>query len=226
MRTKLPGRLSRPVVLVAQQKPRSGRLFRLLTKVPAETTAESLRNAALAADSPANTLLADRSKLPAQLQKAPATAGTARGPVRTSSSPSRAWIDVSKIIYVPDGQLAPNNTTQIGPNLFYPLPGRPGFVVPRDPVQHPLDIADIRQVAPGQLLPPGYKQLLPGWGAPDPDAFFQPAPPSTPKEPINIRDVIQVPPGQLAPWGYVQYLPGWFTPGPQLTHTPTIPQPR
>jgi hypothetical protein len=86
--------------------------------------------------------------------------------------------------------------------LFYPSPGRPGFVVPPwDPVH----IADIRQVAPGQLLPPGYKQLLPGWGAPDPDAFFQPAPAWTPKEPIDIRDVIQV---------------------PQLTHTPTIPRPR
>jgi hypothetical protein len=32
------------------------------------------------------------------------------------------WIDVGKIIYVPDGELAPANTVQIGPNMYCPAP--------------------------------------------------------------------------------------------------------
>jgi hypothetical protein len=145
----------------------------------------------------------------------------------------RYWIDVTKIRYIPEGQLAPYGFTQIGPNLWYPDP-HPGYdyTPPPDPVKYPLDIADIRQVQGNQLFPPGYRQIAPpiggapAIGVPDPDGFYQPSPPWTPKEPVDIRDIIQVPPGKLAPWGYVEYFPGWFTPGPELTNPPTIPQPR
>jgi hypothetical protein len=140
----------------------------------------------------------------------------------------RYWIDVGKIIYVPDGKLAPANTVQIGPNMYYPSPSIPDAVSPPpDPVKHPLDIPDVRVVRPDQLLPPGYKLVAPGIGLPDPDAYFQPQPPWTPKAPVDIRDIVQVGPNALAPWGYEQYLPGWWCPGPELTNTPTtIPKPR
>jgi hypothetical protein len=135
----------------------------------------------------------------------------------------RYWIDVGKIIYVPDGKLAPANTVQIGPNMYYPAPYIPDAVVPPpDPVKHPLDIPDVRTVGPDQLLPPGYRLVAPGIGLPDPDAYFQPQPPWTPKQPVDVRDVIQVPADQLAPWGYVEYLPGWWAPGSQLTNTPLL----
>lgn len=42
----------------------------------------------------------------------------------------RYWIDVGKIIDVPDGELAPANTVQIGPNMYYPAPYIPDAVVP------------------------------------------------------------------------------------------------
>jgi hypothetical protein len=134
----------------------------------------------------------------------------------------RYWIDVSKIRYIPEGQLAPYGYTQIGPDLWYPDP-HPGYdyTPPPNPVQHPLDIPNIRQVQGNQLLPSGYMQIAPGIGVPDPDAYFQPQGPWTPKQPVDIRDIIQVAPGKLAPWGYVEYLPGWFAPGPELTNTLT-----
>ena len=135
----------------------------------------------------------------------------------------RYWIDVSKIIYVPDGKLAPANTVQIGPNMFYPAPHVPDTVpVAPDPVKYPLDVPDVRIAQPGQLLPPGYKLVAPNIGVPDPDAGYQPSPPWTPRQPVDIRDIVQVPPGGKAPWGYVEYLPGWFTPGPALTNSPGI----
>ncbi len=45
----------------------------------------------------------------------------------------RYWIDVTKIIHVPDGQLAPYNTTQIGPGLYYPSPDNPYFAMDPPP---------------------------------------------------------------------------------------------
>jgi hypothetical protein len=142
----------------------------------------------------------------------------------------RYWIDVSKIRYVPDGQLAPYGFKQIGPNLYYPAPdSKYTYEPPPDPVRYPLDVTDIRQIPPGsnKLYPWGYMEVAPGIGVPNPDAGYQPSPPWTPREPVDIRDVIQVRPGGIAPWGYVEYLPGWFTPGPELTNTPpTIPKPR
>lgn len=126
----------------------------------------------------------------------------------------RYWIDVNKIIHVPDGQMAPNNYRQIGPNLWYPSPDRFGVATnPPAPVQYPLDIGDIKTVSPQELLPPGYRQVAPGIGILDTGGgTYQPVPPWTPKAPIDIRDIIQVSKGQLAPWGYSEFFPGWYAP--------------
>jgi hypothetical protein len=144
----------------------------------------------------------------------------------------RYWIDVTKIVHVPDGQLAPYGTVQIGPGLYYPEPGSSfSYQPPPPPAKYPLDIGDIVSRAPGQLGPSGHELIAQtpqgSYWAPDPKAGYQPAPPWTaPQQPVDVRDVIRVPAGQLAPWGYVEYLPEWFVPGPQLTNTPTIPAPR
>ncbi|WP_431241032.1 DUF4226 domain-containing protein (plasmid) [Mycolicibacterium aichiense] len=127
----------------------------------------------------------------------------------------RYWIDVGKIIYVPDGKLAPANTVQIGSNMYYPAPYIPDAVSPPPAAaQHPLNPSDVRVVGPNQLLPPGYRLVAPGIGLPDPDAGFQPQSPWVPKSPVDVRDVIHLVPGQLAPWGYREYLPGWWAPDP------------
>ena len=145
----------------------------------------------------------------------------------------RYWLDVTKIIQVPEGTLAPANTTQIGPGLYYPDPGSGLSVAPPPPAaKYPLDIGDITSAGPDQYGPSNHVVItkLPDgttYWAPDPNAGYQPAPPwSAPQQPIDVRDVIHVPRDALAPWGYVQYLPEWWVPGPQLTNTPTIPQPR
>jgi hypothetical protein len=144
----------------------------------------------------------------------------------------RYWIDVTRIIHVPDGQLAPSGTVQIGPGLYYPEPGSNfTYAPPPPPAKYPLDTGDIVSTAPGQLGPSGHELIAQtphgSYWAPDPNAGYQPAPPWTaPQQPIDARDVINVPSGQLAPWGYVEYLPEWFMPGPQLTNTPTSPQAR
>jgi hypothetical protein len=127
----------------------------------------------------------------------------------------RYWIDVGKIIYVPDGTLAPTNTVQIGPGMWYPAPSIPDAVSPPpNPVTHPLNPSDVRVVEPHQLLPPGYKLVTPTVGLPDPAAGYQPAPAWAPKSPVDVRDVLHIAPGQLAPWGYREYLPGWWAPDP------------
>jgi hypothetical protein len=130
----------------------------------------------------------------------------------------RYWLDVSKIVYVPDGELAPANSVQVGPNMWYPAPDMPGFVTPPPPpAKYPLDAGDVRVVEPGELFPPGYRQVAPNIGVPDPDGnWFGPEPTwPSPQMPIDVRDVIEVPNGQLAPWGYVEYLPGWWMPDPR-----------
>jgi hypothetical protein len=148
-----------------------------------------------------------------QLPQSPAPAGD-----RPHGKDPRYWIDVGKIMYVPEGKLAPFNSVQIGPHMFYPSPSVPDAAVPPPaPVQYPLNPSDVRLVGPDQLLPSGYKLVAPGIGLPDPGAGYQPAPPWTPKAPVDVRDVIQVPHGQLAPWGYHEYLPGWWAPDPSAS---------
>ncbi len=92
----------------------------------------------------------------------------------------RYWLDVTKIIYVLEGELAPSGSVQVGPNLWYPSPGNPGFAVPR---RHrrciPLGLGDIRVIDPefGALFPWGYQEIAPGIGVPHPDADFLGVPP-------------------------------------------------
>jgi hypothetical protein len=138
----------------------------------------------------------------------------------------RYWVDVTKIIHVPAGQMAPNGYTRIGPDLYYPYQDNSLTVHGAPPpAQYPLDVSQITTVKPGDLGPYGTTELAPGIFAPDPRQSYQTEPPwETPQQPIDVRDIIQVPPDQLAPWNYVEYLPGWWC--PQYTSPPTIPQPR
>ncbi|KMO67027.1 hypothetical protein [Mycolicibacterium chlorophenolicum] len=128
----------------------------------------------------------------------------------------RYWIDVTKIIHVPEGQLAPFGTRQIGPGLYYPYNDQQYNVTPPPPpAKYPLDMNDILQVPKGQLAPWGTKELSPGFFSPSPSSHDVADPPwSAPEMPIDIREVIEVPEGQLAPPGYKEYLPGWFAPDP------------
>jgi hypothetical protein len=130
----------------------------------------------------------------------------------------RYWIDVTKVVHVPPGTLAPAGYKQIGPDLWYPSDvDRQQYNVtpPPDPVKYPLDMSTLVQTSPGQLGPYGTTQLAPGYFAPTPNPLL-PAPTNwpTPQRPVDIRDVIAVPAGTLAPWGYVEYLPGWWAPDP------------
>jgi hypothetical protein len=142
----------------------------------------------------------------------------------------RYWIDVTKIIHVPDGQLAPYGTTQIGPGLYYPT-GTPYQPNPApDPARFPLDSSQIMYYPPGgpQKPPYGTTELAPGYYTYAPAGAGSMVPPSSPpdwpapQQPIDVRDVIHVPAGPTAkaPWGYIEYLPEWFAPGPELTNTP------
>ncbi|WP_006243443.1 hypothetical protein [Mycolicibacterium tusciae] len=129
----------------------------------------------------------------------------------------RYWLDVTKIVYVPEGELAPANSVQVGPNLWYPAPDNPGFAVPPPPpAQYPLEIGDVRVIDPESdaLYPWGYQEIAPGIGVPHPDGNWVSSPWPPPEQPIDVRDVIQVGPDQLAPWGYVEYMPGWWVPDP------------
>jgi hypothetical protein len=124
----------------------------------------------------------------------------------------RYWIDVTRIVQVPPGQVAPYGTKQIGPNLWYPVDDGQSMSGP-PPARWPLDMSTMTRLAPGQPGPYGTTELAPGVFAPDPRQVYEPPPPwSPPKLPIDVRDVIQVPPGQKAPWDYVEYLPGWWAP--------------
>jgi hypothetical protein len=129
----------------------------------------------------------------------------------------RYWIDVTKIIHVAPGQLAPAGYKQIGPGLWYPSDvDRQQYNVtpPPDAVKYPLDMSTIEQKGPGQLGPYGTTELAPGYFAPTPNTLNPQPPWSPPQRPIDIRDIIEVPKGTLAPWGYVEYLPGWWAPDP------------
>jgi hypothetical protein len=141
----------------------------------------------------------------------------------------RYWIDVTKIIHVPDGKYAPYGTTQIGPGLYYPT-GTPYQSNPApDPARFPVDASKIMYYPPEGPLPPyGTTELAPGYYTYTPGEPGSMIPPSSPpswpapQQPIDVRDVIHVPEGAgaKAPWGYVEYLPEWFAPGPELTNTP------
>jgi hypothetical protein len=124
----------------------------------------------------------------------------------------RYWIDVTRIVQVPPGQMAPYGTKRIGPNLWYPFDDGQSMSGP-PPAQWPLDVSTMTPVAPGQVGPYGTTELVPGVFAPDPRRVYGAVPPwSPPTLPIDVRDVIQVAPGQQAAWDYVEYLPGWWAP--------------
>lgn len=126
----------------------------------------------------------------------------------------RYWIDTSKIIHVPEGKLAPPDTRQIGPGLYYPYHDQQfNVTAPPPPAKYPLDMNDIVQVPEGKLAPSDTRELSPGYFSRSPFSHDVPDPPwRAPQRPIDIRDVIQVPQGVLAPPGYREYLPGWFAP--------------
>jgi hypothetical protein len=124
----------------------------------------------------------------------------------------RYWVDVTKIIRVPDGQLPPYGSKQIGPGLWYPFDDGQLSSGP-SPAKYPLDISRITTLSPGELGPYGTTELAPGVFAPDPRQTYSPGPSwPSPQQPVDIRDIIAVPKGQLAPWNYVEYLPGWYVP--------------
>jgi hypothetical protein len=131
----------------------------------------------------------------------------------------RYWIDVTRIIHVPEGQMAPYGTKQIGPGLWYPFDD--GRLMGGPPAaKYPLDISTITKLNPGEVGPYGTTELVPGIFAPDPRQTYSPDPPwPAPRLPIDVRDVIHAPEGELAPPNYIQYMPGWWAPQP-----PSVPR--
>lgn len=127
----------------------------------------------------------------------------------------RYWIDVTKIIHVPDGQLAPYSTKQIGPGLRYPFNDSSSNAAPPQPrstTRWTWPTSRIR--GQGAWGPDGSKELAPGYFTPGPNPYSPESSWPPPKQPVDIRDVIEVPEGALAPCGYVEYLPGWWAPDP------------
>ena len=139
----------------------------------------------------------------------------------------RYWVDVTKIVEVPEGGRAPSGYVQIGPNQWYPFESNQYSVhPPPEPVKYPLDFHDIQQFAPGSLGPTGTSEYAPGWFAPDPRHFYGPQPAWTPQAPIDIRDIVKVPEGERAPWGFRQFAPGWWAPDVSHDGFPTPPPPK
>jgi hypothetical protein len=129
----------------------------------------------------------------------------------------RYWIDVTKIITVPDGQKAPYATKQIGPGLYYPFDDGLSMSGP-PPAKWPLDTSQITRLEPGLPGPYATSELAPGIFAPDPRQTYGEQPPwPAPQQPIDVRDVIHLGEGQQAPRGYVEYLSGWWAPAPPPT---------
>jgi hypothetical protein len=128
------------------------------------------------------------------------------------SQDPRYWIDVTKIIAIPDGQKAPYGTKQIGSGLYYPYDDGMSMSGP-PPAKWPLDNSRITRLEPGLRGPYGTSELAPGIFVPDPRQTYgdQPSWPA-PQQPIDVRDVMHLGEGQQAPWGYVEYLPGWWAP--------------
>ena len=139
---------------------------------------------------------------------------TDRPPDLPHGKDPRYWIDVTRIIHVPDGQMAPYDTKQIGPGMWYPSDDG-GLMSGPPAAKYPLDISTITTLSPGEPGPYGTSELAPGVFAPDPRCTFSADPPwPAPRAPIDVRDVVHVPEGGLAPPNYVQYLPGWWAPQP------------
>ena len=125
----------------------------------------------------------------------------------------RYWLDVTKIIQVPEGTLAPCGHHPDRAGLYYPI-RQSGLRSAPDPppaAKYPLDIGDITSAGPPvrpELPPYVQHRTLAGmathpYRAPDPNAGHQvPAPPwSAPQQPIDVRDVIHVPAGRARPVG-------------------------
>jgi hypothetical protein len=126
----------------------------------------------------------------------------------------RYWIDVTRIIHVPEGQMAPYGTKQIGPGLWYPFDD--GRLMSGPPAaKYPLDISTISTLNPGEVGPYGTSELAPGVFVADPRQSYGGDPRwPAPRLPIDVRDVIHMPKGEFAPPNYVEYLPGWWAPQP------------
>ena len=129
----------------------------------------------------------------------------------------RYWLDTSKLIHVPEGELAPYGAKQVGPNLWHPSSDSSYNVTPPPPpAQYPFDARDVVAVPADKLGPANSVQIAEHDGytywAPGPGGLTaEPAWPE-PQAPIDIRDVLYVPEGELAPWGYIEYLPHWWAP--------------
>jgi len=137
---------------------------------------------------------------------------TDRPPDPPHGKDPRYWIDVTRIIHVPEGQMAPYGATQIGPGLWYPVDDGGPFSGP-PAAKFPLDVSSLTRLPPGQPGPYGTTELAPGVFAPDPRRTYSPDPSwPPPRMPIDVRDVLHVPEGQLAPPDYVEYLPSWWAP--------------
>jgi hypothetical protein len=131
----------------------------------------------------------------------------------------RYWVDSSKIFSVPEGELPPYGSTQIGPGLYYPFEDSQIHLSPPPPAaKFPLDAAEITSTAPGQLgsyrdqilaeMPDGTR-----YWAPDPSVGdVGPSSFPAPQMPVDFRDVLHVPEGQKAPRGYHEFLPNWWIP--------------
>ena len=130
----------------------------------------------------------------------------------------RYWIDASKLIHVPDGELAPYGTQQVGPNLWYPSNDSHYRVVPPPPpAEYPFDASDVVVLPSDELGPTRSIDIVEQDGSrywiPDPAGGYAGSSPwPAPEVPIDVRDVLYVPPGELAPSGYVEYLPNWWAP--------------
>lgn len=130
----------------------------------------------------------------------------------------RYWLDASQVIHVPEGELAPYGTTQVGPNLWYPMNDSHYRVVPPPPpAEFPFDANDVVVLPSTELGPNRYTDIAEQDGSrywiPDPAAgpVGSGSWPS-PQVPIDVRDVLYVPAGELAPSGYIEYLPNWWAP--------------
>ncbi len=129
----------------------------------------------------------------------------------------RYWIDTSKLIHVPDGELAPYGTKQVGPNLWYPSEDSHYRVVPPPPpAKFPFDASDVVVLPSDELGPNRSTGIAEQDGStywiPDPGRGYVGVPWPEPDVPIDVRDVVYVPAGELAPNGYIEYLPNWWAP--------------
>ena len=129
----------------------------------------------------------------------------------------RYWLDTSKLIHVPEGELAPYGTQQVGPNLWYPSDDSSYRVVPPPPpAKFPFDANDVVVLPAEELGPTRSTDIAEHDGSrywiPDPGSGAAGSGWPAPEVPIDVRDVVHVPEGELAPSGYIEYLPNWWAP--------------